>query len=75
MIFHENTEIKTGSSTLFDNHLSFDWITTAQAATYLKISENALRIMVHRGIIKSHKLGSRLRFRIPELKACLHKRS
>lgn len=74
MVIDATAGIEPGNSLLFDNRLSFDWITTAQAAAYLKISQNALRIMVHRGLIKAHKLGSRLRFRLPDLKACLHQK-
>lgn len=59
---------------LFDKRLSY-WIATNSAAAYLEISPNALRIMVHRGKIKAHRLGSRLRFRLQDLKACLQKRS
>jgi len=28
---------------------AFKWLTTKEAARYLSVSENALRIMVHRG--------------------------
>ena len=45
-----------------------DWLTTKEAAQYLRISENNLRVKVHRGEIQiSGKLGSRLRFRKSEL--------
>ena len=59
----------------FENRISCEWIATAAAAAYLKISPNALRIMVHRGQIKAHKLGSRLRFRLRDLRETLQKRS
>ncbi len=59
----------------FDNQISYEWIATATAATYLKISPNALRIMVHRGQVKAHKLGSRLRFRLQDLRQLLQKRN
>jgi excisionase family DNA binding protein len=60
---------------LFDNRISCEWIATAAAATYLNISPNALRIMVHRGQVKAHKLGSRLRFTLRDLRETLQKRS
>jgi excisionase family DNA binding protein len=56
---------------LFDNNSFHAWMATAQAAAYLNISPNALRIMVHRGKVKTHKLGSRLRFQIQDLRECL----
>ena len=40
-----------------------EWHTTKEAGSYLRISPNALRIMVHRGTIKAYKLGTRLRFK------------
>lgn len=38
------------------------WLSTKEAAYYLRISPNALRIMVHRDKVKAYKLGNRLRF-------------
>ena len=35
---------------LFDNRISCEWIATAAAAAYLKISPNALRIMALEGL-------------------------
>ena len=43
------------------------WYTTKEAASYLRISPNALRIMVHRGKVRAYKLGTRLRFKINDL--------
>lgn len=45
----------------FQNQIEGEWFTSSQAARYLGISENALRIMVHRRQIRFHKLGRRLR--------------
>ena len=66
---------RPGDDVLFDNRITSEWIATAAAAAYLKISPNALRIMVHRGQVKAHKLGSRLRFRLRDLRETLQKRS
>jgi excisionase family DNA binding protein len=45
-----------------------DWLTTKEAAQHLRISENNLRVKVHRGEVHiSGKLGNRLRFRRSEL--------
>jgi excisionase family DNA binding protein len=45
-----------------------EWLSTEEAADYLSISPNALRIHVCRGKIRSYKFGSRLRFRISDLR-------
>ena len=50
-------------SQIFDNKIECEWLSTQQAAKYLSISENALRIMVYRGQIASYKIGRRLRFK------------
>lgn len=52
----------------FENRIAQEWLTTENAAEYLGVSENALRIMVHRGQIRFYKLGRRLRFRKDELR-------
>jgi excisionase family DNA binding protein len=43
------------------------WLNTDEAATYLRVSPNALRILVHRAKVKSFKFGSRLRFKLSDL--------
>ena len=50
------------------------WYTTKEAGSYLRISPNALRIRVHRGEIKSYKLGARLRFKQSDLESLLEKK-
>lgn len=59
---------KTGQ--LFDN-LDSEWISINQAAQYLGITPNALRIKVCRGEVQAHKLGGRLKFRISDLRGAL----
>lgn len=56
---------------LFENEIVVEWLTSKEAARYLGISPNALRIMVCRGRVKSYKLGSLLRFRISDLRCLL----
>lgn len=51
-----------------NGRVPLEWLSTADAAKYLSISENALRIQVFRGQIKSYKLGRQLRFRLDELR-------
>lgn len=43
------------------------WFNTTEASKFLRISPNALRILVHRAKIKAYKLGSRLRFKKSDL--------
>lgn len=51
---------------LFENRIRREWLTTKEAAYFLAISENALRIMVHRDQIKVYKFGRRLRFKLAD---------
>lgn len=54
------------SSPFFEKIIGCEWLSTQQAAKYLSISENALRIMVHRGQIDSYRIGRRLRFKFSD---------
>ena len=53
-------DINDASELIFEN---LKFLSTKEAAAVLRLSENALRIMVYRGQVPSFKLGSRLRFR------------
>jgi excisionase family DNA binding protein len=57
------------SQQLFENRINCEWLSTNEAARYLSITANALRIMVYRNQIKTYKLGSRLRFRAGDCQA------
>lgn len=59
-------------SSIFENRIVCEWLSSAQVATYFGISENALRIMVYRRQIKFSKLGRRLRFHIKDVQALLN---
>lgn len=59
---------------LFENRVEREWLATNEAAHFLGISENALRIMVHRGQIQAYKFGRRLRFRLKDLQALFQKK-
>ena len=48
-----------------------NWMTTKEAAQYLRISPNALRILVHKRRVKFYKLGSSLRFKLDDLKTLI----
>ena len=52
------TSEETKSDELFFNNLI--WMTTEEAARYLRKSANALRILVHRKIIRARKFRRRL---------------
>lgn len=60
------------SGALFENRLE-EWLTTKEAARYLGVSANAVRILVCRGKVTSYKLGRHLRFRISDLNLLLKK--
>ena len=45
------------NSPLFFENRDDEWLSTIEASKYLRVSENALRIMVHRGQIQSYKFG------------------
>lgn len=72
---------KNTNNTLFENlneNKKVDenrvWLTTPQAANYLGITPNALRILVHRAKVQAYKLGRRLRFKTEDLDALLVKK-
>ena len=47
------------------------WLNSREAAHYLSITPNALRILVCRGKVKAYKLGQRLRFELKDLRMLL----
>ncbi len=56
---------------IFENRIEREWLSTKDAAHFLRVSENALRIMVHRDQIKVYKFGARLRFTLADCLALL----
>jgi excisionase family DNA binding protein len=59
---------KNETDRFFENLVLNDcWLDSEEAARYLRLSVNALRIAVYRGQIKAHRLGRRLRFRLADL--------
>jgi len=54
-----------------ENRIDCEWLTSEEAAKYLGITPNALRIWVCRRKLKSYKLGRFLRFRISDLRSLL----
>ena len=71
MIFNKSP---TSGDPIFDI-LTIDtvWLSTNDAANFLGISQNALRILVCRGKVKFHKLGRRLKFSRADLESLLKK--
>ena len=59
---------------LFENRITCEWYTTDEAAQFLRLSPNALRIMVCRGKVKAYKLGRRLRFHVEDLTGLLNQK-
>ena len=53
-------------SLFLENQSQREWLSTEEAAHFLSISSNALRIMVHRDQIRVFKFGRRLRFRVQD---------
>ncbi len=66
----KNNVLELPSSSLFENRIDREWLTTKEAAHFLAVSENALRIMVYRNQIKVYKFGRRLRFKMSDCR-CL----
>ena len=48
-----------------------NWFSTKEAAIYLGLSSNALRLLVHRGKVRAYKLGARLKFKEKDLQATI----
>lgn len=70
----ENKFLEFNRSTLFDNRIEREWLSTEEAAHFLSISTNALRIMVHRGQLTAYKFGRRLRFRVKDCQALFQRK-
>ena len=47
------------------------WLNTNEAAEFLRLTPNALRILVHRAQVRYFKFGRRLRFRLYDLNSLL----
>ena len=66
---NQSVSHETCSSDLCFRHL--EWLTTEEAAQYLRKSANAIRILVHRRILRARKFRRRLYFRKNELDALI----
>jgi excisionase family DNA binding protein len=70
----EGVNVNLSSKPFFDNRIACEWLSTKEAAYFLSISENALRILVHRGQVPVYKFGRRLRFRLKDCQALFEKK-
>ena len=59
----KNSKSGYNAGQFFENEIALQWLSTVEAASFLRVSENALRIMVHREQIVAYKFGRRLRFK------------
>ena len=66
---NENKVLEFLTPQFFDNQNSKEWLTTNEAAKFLGVTPNALRIMVYRNQVPTYKFGRRLRFRLRDCKA------
>lgn len=67
MRFKENAD-SLRDNLFFLNRIQREWLSTEEAAYFLSVSPNALRIMVHRDQIRAYKIGRRLRFSLQDCK-------
>lgn len=59
---------------ILENRIEREWLTTKEAAQFLGVTENALRIMVYRGQVSVYKFGRRLRFRFKDCESLFVKK-
>jgi excisionase family DNA binding protein len=58
----------------FENRIDREWLSTKEAAQFLSVSENALRIMVYREQIPAFKIGRRLRFKLKDCESLFERK-
>ncbi len=49
------------------------WLTVKQAAIYLSRTENAIRLLIHKGTLQRHRLDGRIYLKRAEIDALLEK--
>lgn len=64
----------TSKVQIFENRMTREWLSTEEAAYFLSVTSNALRIMVHRDQISAYKFGRRLRFNVRDCRALFEKK-
>ena len=68
IVAHSMAEAIECKQKFFDNLI---WLTTEEAAQYLRKSVNAIRILVFRKVLRARKFRRRLYFRKSELEAVI----
>lgn len=63
----ESEKNKNHFQKFYENQIGCKWYSSREASAFLSISENALRILVHRDKIPFYKFGRRLRFKAEDL--------
>ncbi|POB14790.1 helix-turn-helix domain-containing protein [Halobacteriovorax sp. DA5] len=58
-----------GDLSLFDNRIK--WMTVKDTAKYLGRTENAIRLLIYRGVLTSYKLGRRTYLKLSEIDALI----
>ena len=48
------------------------WLTVKQAAIYLSRSENAIRLLIYKGVLSAHRLGGRVYLKKSEIDRILN---
>lgn len=56
----KSEEKLVSSDVIFDNNMK--WMTTEEAARYVRVSVAQMRNLVHQGRVRFYRLGARLRF-------------
>lgn len=71
---NRNSDFQSENSYIFSEHLNaqklfynLKWLTTKEAAIFLRKSSHALRQMTYKGKIRSRKFGGRLYYKKAEL--------
>lgn len=71
---NKKLDSKNHPNSIFLNQIMSDWLSTEEAACFLSLTPNALRIMVHRGQIPVYKFGRRLRFKLEDCQRLFQKK-
>lgn len=67
-------KLESVDSLFFDKRIEREWLNTKEAALFLSITPNALRIMVCRDQVQVYKFGRRLRFRLSDCRALIQRK-
>ncbi|MCM0604692.1 MAG: helix-turn-helix domain-containing protein [Xanthomonadaceae bacterium] len=67
-------DVGCSGSLFFENEIKCEWVSTKEAARFLSLSENAIRIMIHYVQICAYKLGRRLRFKREDCQSLIQKK-